>query len=194
MSRGFAGTLYSDLAQLEEWFAGAPAGAQVIYASGPVLDPKHPVKKLVDEWFATGEAVALPQRPVEEGYRYSLQRARPDQRNAGKKQRVTVEDDWRETSDGRIFLTLVRHANFGLPCPSNRELAIVGALYDRAGEPDPDAARYRLKLLQQQGRIQVEVSGPGRCFRRVRICETGRWTADEPKSVPLPGLEVRGAA
>jgi hypothetical protein len=49
-----------------------------------------------------------------------------------------------------------------------------------------------VKLLAEEGRIQVVHSGAGRCFRRVMIIETGRWTADEPGSAPLPGLGTSG--
>jgi hypothetical protein len=85
-----------------------------------------------------------------------------------------IDEAFRETVDGRIFIALVRAANLGLPCPSNAELAVM------AGLRDADAARYVLRKLQQAARIDVVLSGPGRSFRRVRIIETGRMTADVP--------------
>lgn len=192
MKGAFAGTSYVDLAQLEEWFAGAAAGSKAIYATGPVLDPRHPVKQLVDQWIRTGEALPLPQVKLGPGlFRYAFARARPSQRAAGDqkiKTRVSVDDAWRESEAGRIYMTLVRAANLGLPCPTNAALAEV------AGLKDGDAARYQVKLLRDEGRIEVVLSGAGRSFRRVRIVETGRWTADEPGSAPLPGFSKGYAA
>jgi hypothetical protein len=193
MSGAFAGTSYVDQAQLEEWFAGAAAGAQAIYATGPSGVPSHPVQKLVNEWERTGEIVKLPNvRLGPNMWRYALVRARPQSRAAadqrGRKARVSADEDWRETEAGRIYMTLVRAANLGLPCPTNAQLAEV------AGIKDADAARYQVRLLRDQGRIEVLLSGAGRSFRRVRITETGRWTADEPGSAPIPGILVPGQA
>ncbi len=196
MNGAFAGTTWADQAQLEEWFAGAAAGAQAIYASGPNLDPKHPVKALVDDWVKTGEAVYLPQVRLGPGmFRFAIRRARPvlrqaqDERRRGSKRgSVTADEAWRETADGKVYLALVRAANMGMPCPTNAQLAEI------AGLPDADAARYRVKLLNQAHLIKVELSGAGRSFRRVLITETGRWTADEPRSLALPGLMKGHAA
>lgn len=193
MSRSaYSGTLYADQAQLEEWFSGAQAGAQVVYARGHVLDPKHPVPVLVRDWIATGEARPKQKRNAEGGgFIYWVERCRPGSRAAADqsgRERVSADAEWRETADGKIYMTLVRAANLGLPCPSNATLAQV------AGLRDADAARYRVRVLSEEGRIQVTLSGAGRSFRRVRIIETGRWTADEPGSAPLPGLELKGNA
>lgn len=188
----FSGTSYVDIAQLEEWFAGAAAAAKCIYATGPALDPRNPVKQLIDEWLRTGEALPLPQMRLGPGlFRYSFQRARPSRRAAPdekQRTRVTVDADWRETEKGRVFMFLVRAANRGLPCPTNASLAEV------AGLRDADAARYQMRLLRDEGRIEVVLSGAGRSFRRVRIMETGRWTADEPGGGALPGLAMEGYA
>ncbi len=190
MKGAFAGTSYVDQAQLEEWFAGAAAGAQAIYATGPVTDPRHPVIQLVQGWIRTGEALPLPQVKLGPGlYRYAFARARPNVRAAADqrgKTRVSADPEWRETEAGKIYMTLVRAANLGLPCPTNAALA------EAAGMRDADAARYQVRLLREEGRIEVLLSGAGRSFRRVRIVETGRWTADEPGSAPLPGLDVKG--
>lgn len=193
MSGAFAGTSYVDQAQLEEWFAGAAAGQQAIYGTGPTGVPGHPVQVLVNEWARTGEIVKLPNvRLGPNMWRYALVRARPGSRAAaderGRKARVSADADWRETDAGRIYMTLVRAANLGLPCPTNAGLA------EAAGLKDADAARYQVKLLRDSGQIEVLLSGAGRCFRRVRIVETGRWTADEPRSAALPGLVMKGQA
>ena len=190
MSRGkvFAGTSYVDAAQLEEWFARAPAGAKAIYAVGPVIDPKHPVMALVREWRRMGEVLDLPQVRVEGGFSHSFQRCHPAPRvladeQGARRARVVVDDDWRETKEGRVFLMLVRAANLGLPCPSNTQLA------EANGLRDADAARYCVDVLERDGRIERKLSGAGRSHRRIRIVETGKWTADEPGSVPLPGFD-----
>jgi hypothetical protein len=198
MNDRFEPTAYVDAALLEEFFRGAPAGQKLMYAIGCTLDAAHPTIKLVNEWAATGEAVEFNQRrlgPWKEEYWFK--RARPQMRDLGDgrgSKRVAVDDEWRETADGKIFLTLVRHANLGLPCPTNARLAEIAALTDNAGNPDADAARYRIKLLEKAGRIKLEHSGAGRSFRRVLITETGRWTADEPRSLALPGLMKGHAA
>lgn len=192
MKGAFAGTSYVDQAQLEEWFAGAPAGAQAIYATGPSGVPTHAVQKLVNEWERTGEIIKLPNvRLGPNLWQYALKRARPTRRAAADERsrtRISADPEWRETEAGRIYMTLVRAANLGLPCPTNAALA------EAAGMRDADAARYQVKLLRDEGRIEVVLSGAGRSFRRVRIVETGRWTADEPGSAPLPGLEMKGQA
>jgi hypothetical protein len=191
MKGAFAGTSYVDQAQLEEWFAGASAGARAIYATGPAIDHRHPVKLLVDEWIRTGEALPFQVKLAPGQFQYCFQRARPNLRAAADERgrsRVSADAEWRETEAGKIYMTLVRAANLGLPCPSNAALA------EAAGLRDADAARYRVKTLAEEGRIEVVLSGAGRSFRRVRIVETGRWTADEPGSAPLPGLEMKGRA
>lgn len=182
-SGAFSGTSYVDLAQLEEWFAGAAAGAMAIYATGPSGAPGNPVQKLVNDWERTGEIIKLPNvRLGPNLWRYSLKRARPSCRAAPdekQRSRVTVGAEWRETEKGRVFMCLVRAANAGLPCPTNAGLA------ETAGLRDADAARYQIRLLRDERRIEVVLNGAGRCFRRVRIVETGRWTADEPGGAGL---------
>ncbi|WP_408585944.1 hypothetical protein [Novosphingobium sp.] len=174
MSTTVQSALYVPKAQLEEWFARAKAGDKAIYARGAMLDPRHDVPRLVRDWQATGEVNPCQGRDESgSGFVYWVQRCRPVMRDGDAGGRVAVGDDFRETADGKIFLTLVRAANLGMPCPSNAQLAEV------AGLRDADAARYRLKLLAEAGRIEVKLSGAGRNFRRVRIVESGRWTADE---------------
>lgn len=174
MSVTMQSALYVPKAQLEEWFARAKAGAQVIYARGPMLDPRHDVPRLVRDWIATGEVNPKQRRDESgQGFVYWVERCRPVMREGESGGRVAVGDDFRETADGKIFLTLVRAANLGMPCPSNAQLAEV------AGLREPDQARYLVKKLAEAGRIEVKLSGAGRSFRRVRIVESGRWTADE---------------
>lgn len=165
--------LYVQRPVLEEWFAHARAGQRAMYARG-TADSKHDVVQLVRDWIRTGEATAAQGRdPATRELIYYVVRCRPSEREPGV-QRAVIDEAFRETVDGRIFIALVRAANLGLPCPSNAELAVM------AGLRDADAARYVLRKLQQAARIDVVLSGPGRSFRRVRIIETGRMTADVP--------------
>lgn len=164
-------TLYSTVAELEEWFDKAPAGARQLYARGPSLDPRHEVVRLVNEWRATGEVTPVQGREaVTRQLLYYVDRCRPQPAD-GAPRRVTVDDEWRETAEGRIFLHLVRLANRPWPCPTNAELAKIGGLRDA------DAARYVLyQKLQASGRIEIIGNPLG--GRQVRIVETGRMTAE----------------
>jgi hypothetical protein len=163
--------LYVGLDVLEEWHAQARAGQRTIYVRG-VPDPNHAVMKLVREWLATGEATSAQGRdPESREPIYYVVRCRPQAVDGGA-QRASIPEEWRETPDGKIFVALVRAANMGLPCPSNAELAGIGGLRDG------DAARYVLRKLERAARVEVKLSGPGRSYRRVRIIETGRMTAD----------------
>ncbi|MCW1985355.1 UNVERIFIED_ORG: hypothetical protein M2348_001087 [Sphingomonas sp. R1F5B] len=162
--------LYVPLDVLTEWHAHARAGQRTIYVRG-VPAPDHAVMQLVREWIACGEATSSQGRdPANKEPIYYVTRCRP-QALEGAAQRASIPDAWRETPDGRMFVELVRAANLGLPCPSNAALA------DLLGLRDADAARYVLRRLVNAARIEVDLSGPGRAHRRVRIIETGRWTA-----------------
>jgi len=183
MSRGArassaaSATLYVGRAQLKEWFAGAAAGAQRIYARGPMLDHRHEVSQMVTDWQASSEVHLKQSRDRDSqtgGTVYWVERRRPNARaeSSGRPGRVTVSDEWRETPEGRIFMMLVRAANLPLPCPSNAALA------DFARLPDADAARYLMRAkLAEPWLIQIENAGVGNAARRVKIIETGRWTA-----------------
>ena len=161
--------LYVPRAELEAWFDRARAGERHVYARGPVLNGRHDTCVLVNEWRATGEAMLVQQRdPVTRELSYLVQRLRPLPDDVAPR-RVKIDDDFRETAEGRIFLALVRAANFGDPCPTNGQLA------DLAGLPDADAARYVL-YRKLAGRVEVMQNPLG--GRRVKILETGRMTAE----------------
>lgn len=176
MMPGGAAALYVPQTVLEEWFAHARAGQRTIYVRG-VADGSHEVVKLVRDWSRTGEATCSQGRDRDTGeLLYYVTRCRPAQNDAARASgaRSAIDEAERETPDGKIYLALRRAANLGLPCPSNAQLA------ELAGLRDADAARYVLRKLQQAAKIDVKLSGRGRSFRRVRIVETGRMTADEP--------------
>lgn len=165
--------LYVPRAELEDWFDSARAGERRIYARGPSLNPQHDVPQLVREWISTGEATALQGRdPATRECIYFVTRCRPQPAEDGARRRVSVDDEWRETPEGKIYLALVRAANFGLECPTNGDLARV------AGLRDADAARYVLyEKLVKTRRIEIMSTAGTRGQRVVRIMETGKLTA-----------------
>lgn len=163
--------LYLPKAQLEAWFESAHPGAKTIYARGPALDPRNESNALVRDWIDTGEVLPFQVRdPQTRELTYCIKRVRATA-HAEERQRVQVDEAWRETAEGKIFLTLTRAANLGAPCPSNADLAAV------AGLRNGDAARYLVYQLVEGGRIEIRHDGAARQCRRVRIVETGRWTA-----------------
>jgi len=173
MTRILAPTMYTPAGQLAAWFERAANGAVTRYASaGGPLDPDEPTYRLVRDWMATGEVVP------HEGYVDGdpercrvIRRVRRTEKTEPAR-RVRIDDEaWRETPKGRVFLAVVRAANFERKCPSNGELA------QSAGLRDADQARYQLRLLSDEGRIRIVVAGLGNTERRIQIVETGRWTA-----------------
>jgi hypothetical protein len=165
-------TLYVPRAELEAWFDRAKAGETRVYARGPSLNPRHEVPMLVRDWYATGEATLCQSRDqATREVLYHVRRIRPQPAD-GAARRVKVDDAWRETAEGRIFLTLVRAANMGIPCPSNADLARAGGLRDA------DAGRYVLYKLRDAGRVEILPNAGARGGRVVKIVETGRVTAE----------------
>ena len=167
-------TFYMPRDQLEAWFARAAERAKTAYARGPGLDGRNEIAVLTREWSTSGEAELFKTRdPATGELLHCLRRLRPmTKADARELRRVAVDDEFRESAEGKIFLTLVRSANLGRACPSNAELAKV------AGLRNADAARYVLhEKLVKLGRIEVRHEGAGNAQRRVRIIETGKWTA-----------------
>ncbi len=170
-----SGTFYMPADQLETWFARARPGAQIAYARGPGVDARSGVAATAQEWARSGEAELFKRRDPGSGeLMHCIRRARAAVLDeAAVPRRVNVDDAFRESAEGKIFLTLVRCANMGLPCPSNAELAKI------AGLRDADAARYVLhEKLVKSGRIELRHDGAGNAQRRAKIIETGKWTAE----------------
>ena len=167
-------TLYADAAQLAAWLASAAPGQRITYATGPGLDPGHPVKALVADWEETGEVVLHKQRhPKSNDLMHIAQRRRPDRAVAS----AAVRKVERPFEDGSpedvIYRALARAANMGLPCPSNAALA------EEAGLHDPDAASWRVRKLRDAGLIRIQCSGTARNSTRVvTIAATGRRTVE----------------
>ena len=173
-------TLYADAAQLAAWLASAAPGQRITYATGPGLDPGHPVKALVADWVATGEVLALQQRhPVSRELMYVAQRRKAtggalagDRANV--RPAASMPPVFDEGSPEDVILrALARAANMGLPCPSNAALA------EEAGLHNPDAASWRVRKLRDAGLIRIDCSGTARNSTRVvTIAATGRRTVE----------------
>lgn len=174
-----AGTLYHAKGPLEAWFNKATPGAKKVYATGPALDHREAVVAMVSDWAAVGEAELFKVRdPETRQLLHCVRRARPLHlfgtagQDAPRPQRVSASEAFRETPEGRVYMMLVRSANLGRACPSNAELA------EFAGLKNADQARYVLhEKLAKPGLIEIRHEGAGNAQRRVKIMETGRWTA-----------------
>lgn len=173
--RAASGTLYHSRDQLEAWFAKAAPGAKKVYATGPGLDRKEAVVGLVRDWADSGEAELFQMRdPDTRQLMYCVRRLKPKllAEDSGRAVRVSADDAFRETPEGRVYMMLVRSANLQRGCPSNAELA------EFAGLKNADQARYVLhEKLVKPGLIEIRHEGAGNAQRRVKIVETGRWTA-----------------
>lgn len=173
--RGASGTLYHSKDQLEAWFARAAPGAKKVYATGPALDHNETVVAIVRDWAAEGEAELFKVRdPQSRQLMHCVRRLKPVPLGEGSQRsvRVTADDAFRETPEGRVYMMLVRSANLGRGCPSNAALA------EFAGLKNADQARYVLhEKLVKPGLIEIRHEGAGNAQRRVKIVETGRWTA-----------------
>jgi hypothetical protein len=167
-------TFYAPVGQLKAWFARATPGQAVTYATGAALNPKNETVALVAEWIASREVAPVKRRhPVSGELMHQVQRCKLSLLAEDGPKRVRLDEEWRETSEGKIFLELVRAANFGLPCPSNAELAEV------AGLRDGIAASDALKKLRAAGRITVNRAGEAmNSSRIVTIVETGKRTVE----------------
>lgn len=175
-------TFYIPAEQLEAWFARARPGAQIAYARGPGVDARSGVAATAQEWGRSGEAELFKRRdPASGELLHCLRRRRAhDLAGADVLRRVDVDDAFRESPEGKIFLTLVRAANLERAMPSNAELATI------AGLRDADQARYLLhEKLVKAGRIELRHDGAGNRQRRAKIIETGRWTAEASASASI---------
>lgn len=169
-------TLYYPREQMEQWFQAACFGAKLVYARGPGVDQRHDTAKIAADWAKTGEAELFKVRdPANGQLLHCVRRKRPLASNDSESQRparVSASDAFRETPEGRVYMMLVRSGNLGRSCPSNAALA------EFAGLKNADQARYVLhEKLVKPGLIEIRHEGAGNAQRRVKIVETGRWTA-----------------
>lgn len=161
-----SGTIYQDERLLREQFERARVGENVIYARGPVLDPRNPVVALVRDWREAGRVVTA-QKRVQGELVYLFQRCAgvPDRARP----RLRIDPEMSERAEGRLLAHLSRLANMGLVCPSNAELA------DGAGLRNAEAVKYAFKLLKAAGHVRVlPLDGQQRV---IEIIATGERTA-----------------
>lgn len=172
-------TIYQDERLLRAQYERARTGENVIYARGPVLDPRNPVVALVREWREEGRVVTA-QKRVQGDLVYLFQRcAAPASGKPGV--RTRIDPEMSERPDGRLLAHLSRLANLGLPCPSNAELA------EGAGLRGAEAVKYAFRLLKEHGHVRL-VASEGQA-RVVEVIATGERTA---LPQPLrPGLRAR---
>ena len=165
-------TYYLSLSRLTDWMDTAAPGDRLDYARGPALDHKEPACRLVSDWVAQRLVTPAKRRDVVTGELvHFAERIRIAERVDGPR-RIRRDEAWEATPEGRVFLVLVRAANFGLPCPTNAEIAA------RCDLRDGNAASYRIKNLVALGKIRLISESQQRV---VVISDTGRMTADQPR-------------
>jgi hypothetical protein len=158
-------------AAVEEWARHAAPGEQLTYFTGPRLLQEAPAVVAARRLEAQGEVLFFQRRKAPGLFDYVMQRRRNAERpplsRAGVEDRApgTRFDD--ELED--LMAVLRRLASLALECPSNKQLA------EKAGLKDAESARYRLGLLQQQGRIEVRTPPEGP--RVITIVSSGQSTA-----------------
>lgn len=161
---------------VKEWARRARPGEVLVYYSGAFLVKAMPAVRAADALIAAGEVIPIQKKLGPGRYDYSIQKRRNAERQlsagalggSATARRVGVAVDGEELE--RLMAVLRRLANFRLPCPVNAELARLAQL------KDAEAARYRLKLAEEQGLIRVRVPTPG-AQRVVTIIASGRSTA-----------------
>ncbi len=179
------GTLYADAQALCEWLTQARPGEEVHYATGPVLDWEHPTAALVNEWIGDGEVIAFQRRGKDGNLTYCARRRDPAACLSDERvKRLSRDAEFEATAEGHVFLLLVRCANMGLPCPSNREIAM------HCGLRDAEAARYRFNNLVEAKRIAVRQKSTF-AGRVVTIVATGRKTAETKGSARMAAARER---
>lgn len=146
-------SLYCDLDQLLAWFAGAkPAGSWVRFASGPALDPAHPVVRQVAEWEACG---AVERMDVDAGFHVR-------RRDPGT-YALAAQEPAEDRRAAALLALLAKRAKAGdRQAPSYRMIAQELGLRDRF------VARRLFEGLVQRGAIAVSGDGPGRVVRLIR--------------------------
>lgn len=152
-------TTYADPVDFERLFRGASAGDRFVYAIGPALGKDAAVARLARQFSDAGEAHLYRERDGR-GWRYCIER----RCDAAAAQVATTLPPGSE--EARLLAFLAEHD--GRVCPSYETMA------EAADLPDRQAARYRLRKLERDGRIVVTGSGAA---RRVQIVAAGERTA-----------------
>jgi hypothetical protein len=151
---------------LEEWLAGASAGAEFVYARGVTLDQRRDIvvraRELVEE-----QEIRTHQRKRNGEWEYFAVRRFPE-RGADRVKAVPAIVP--ETPVGRVLAILQRCVRLGIPARTNAEIA------REMGLKNAEAARYLFNQLVEQKIIAVENFGV-RQRRVVTFVGTGKSTA-----------------
>lgn len=157
-------------AAFAEALARLQPGASLAFAAGEPLNDFHPTVKLAYAARDRGEVTLHKGGRDDQGrLLQKVQRVNPEARadDAGRAARDAL---WLDTPEGRVFLAIEQAAEAGLTCPSNAELAEAAQLRDA------DAASYRLRKLEDAGRVRVRHGAGGRVVSIIgSTLETAPW-------------------
>lgn len=156
-------------AALQAWFETARAEEGIVYASGHALDRQHRTAVKVAGWRDIGAVRTHQKRRADGGWDWiAVKRgagSAPERADGPIRPGQPAPDP--DSEQGRVLAMLKQAAKFGLPCPSNGEIARALGLKDR------QAARYHVGALARARIIIIENRGP-RCARIVTIAATGQ--------------------
>lgn len=161
-------TNYADPAQMALWIESAPAGAELMYATGPWLGG-HAAAALARDWAARGVAV-LWQTRATRAHCFDYHARKLPVRPVSAVPDALAPDDVVAGDAGRMLAHLAEIAATGDPCPSNEGLSDALALGSKW------RARHLFDRLVASGRIRV--IEPARFGARViEITASGARTA-----------------
>lgn len=162
----------------EAWLARAEAGAEIVYARGPMLDQKRDVVALVRAYADAGEVRTHQRKSAGSWEYFAVRRDVARERAAGVRSgragrpaapRVQAIEPEAETPQGRMLAILRRCISLGVPARTNAELA------REMGLKDAEAARYIFNQLVAASVITVRSFGV-RERRVVTMVATGKST------------------
>lgn len=150
------------VADLRRWLDMAPAGHQVIYASGIDLPRAAEGVVLARQWQAQGLVDLNQRRDPDNARRWQfLMRRRAA--DAARCPTASALDKVLEKSRARKLLNLLRdHAEAGRACPSNSELARAmgwDMTSPTAAEKGRAGVQYLLRAIERAGGITIESRG-----------------------------------
>lgn len=160
----------ASLDAVNDWVVNAMPGAVCVYARVHRLHTGHVGSARMRVLAEQGLVGLLAQRREGDGqFSYRARRLLAVAPPVAVPPRAASQADDPESECGRVFALLRECARQGKPCPTNQEIARTCQLRDG------DQARYRMRLLREDGRILIDRVGmePGRV---VTIAATGRRT------------------
>lgn len=143
-------TLYADHNQLLAWFLRAKPGHAAIYAKGGKPDVTHPVCRQVMEWRASG-VVETEEKRQSDGTVFMVRMSEPFE--------LRAESERLDDIDGQVLAAIRERVATKGTAPSLTEIASACGLRNR------QAARYRVRKLEERGLLQRDGAGPDRGLR-----------------------------